>query len=255
MSSIPFTLNYFSQGDPPAQTAPLDQEIKADVVIVGAGLVGLSCAYSLCEAGLDVALVEREYVGCASSGRHLGHVTPHSWDLGPREPQRLAQWAQGCVDELEKLVSDENIECEFARADFWMPAVWEKDMRSVGRAVEYYKQLGVAARLVQESDFDLVSYKTFGAMAIEDQARMDPYLFVRGMREAVLRKGVRLYEGTPVSSVESGTPVIIRTPGGTIQATKAILATNAYSGEFPFLRNYVEAQHVYSIVTSLPSSA
>ena len=72
---------------------------------------------------------------------------------------------------------------------------------------------------------------------------------VRGLRDAVLRKGVRLYEGTRVNSVEGGPRVTVTTPGGTLRAPKAVLALNAYSGQFPFLRHYTTPMHTYTIVT------
>ena len=83
--------------------------MQVDVVIVGAGIVGLTSAYTLKKAGLDVALVEREHVGFGSSGRHLGHITPHAWDLGKNQPEKLAAWAQNCLDEIQAVVEQEGI--------------------------------------------------------------------------------------------------------------------------------------------------
>ncbi|MDE0350797.1 MAG: FAD-binding oxidoreductase, partial [Gammaproteobacteria bacterium] len=74
MQTIPFTTNFFADEAHPPRTDALTEDGTADVVIVGAGLVGLSCAYVLREEGLDVAVVERDHVGFASSGRHMGHL-------------------------------------------------------------------------------------------------------------------------------------------------------------------------------------
>ncbi len=238
MQTLPFSTNFFADEPRPARTAALTEDGTADVVIVGAGIVGLSCAYVLREAGLEVAVVERDHVGFASSGRHMGHLTPHMWNYGSNEPHVLAAWAHGCLDWIEELLAREDIDCDFARCPFWLPAATEAEAEVVRRVAGYYAGLGVPARSVPAEDFDLVTFRTWGAVVLQDQARAHPYRMVRGLRDAVLRKGVRLYEGTPVTSVEGGPRVTVTTPGGTLRAPKAVLALNAYSGQFPFLRGY-----------------
>ena len=249
MQTIPFTTNFFADEARPARTDALTDDTTAEVVIVGAGVVGLSCAYVLREEGLDVAVVERDHVGFASSGRHMGHITPHMWNYGSKEPDVLAAWAHGCLDWIEELLAREDIDCDFARCAFWLPAATEAEAEVVRRVAAYYAGLGVPARSVEANDFDLVTFRTWGAVVLEDQARAHPYRMVRGLRDAVLRKGVRLYEGTPVTSVEGGPRVTVTTPGGTLRAPKAVLALNAYSGQFPFLRRYATPMHTYTIVT------
>ena len=250
MQTIPFKTSFFADDDHPARTDALAGDTHCDVVIVGAGIVGLSCAYTLCNAGLDVAVVERDHVGYGSSGRHVGHLTPHMWNMGREAPEQLAAWAQGCLDGIRNLLASEGIECGFARCPFWLAAATAEDVDGNRNLAEYLAGLGLPARWVPAEDFDLVTFRTWGGLVLEDQARVDTYRMIRGLRDAVLHKGVRLYEGTPVESIEGGAPVVVRTPGGTLRAPKAVLALNAYSGQFPFLRKYLEPAHTYAIATA-----
>lgn len=48
----------------------------ARVVVVGAGIVGLSCAWSLQEHGVDVTVLDRRHVGAGSSWQNAGYVSP-----------------------------------------------------------------------------------------------------------------------------------------------------------------------------------
>ena len=121
MTTFPFANNFFNDHESPKRTAPLEADTHADVIIVGAGIVGLTSAYALRKEGLDVALVEREHVGFGSSGRHLGHIATHAWDLGKNQPERLAAWAQNCLEEIEAVVNTEGIECEFMRCPYYTP--------------------------------------------------------------------------------------------------------------------------------------
>ncbi len=250
MQTIPFRTSFFADEAHPPRAEPLAGDQRADVVIVGAGIVGLACAHALREEGLDVAVIEREHVGYASSGRHVGHVTPHMWNMGSEEPAKLAAWAQGCLGEIGNVLAAEGIECGFERCPFWLPASREEDVAACRTLADYLAGLGLPARWVPPEEFDLVTFRTWGALVLDDQARIDTYRMIRGLRDAVLRKGARLYEGTPMEAIEGGATVRVRTPGGTLRASKAVLALNAYSGQFPFLRRYLEPAHTYAIATA-----
>jgi glycine/D-amino acid oxidase-like deaminating enzyme len=53
----------------------LDGEIEVDVVIVGAGITGLTSAYLLKQAGFTVAVLDKDTVGGGTTGRTTGKVT------------------------------------------------------------------------------------------------------------------------------------------------------------------------------------
>ena len=84
----------YERGAPPIEssgwTAPtgvlpgypvLDQELDADVVVVGAGLAGSSLALHLAEAGISVVVLEARQPGWGASGRNAGHVLPTLKDV------------------------------------------------------------------------------------------------------------------------------------------------------------------------------
>ena len=52
----------------------LQDDIECDVSIVGGGLTGLSSAIELAEAGLNVCILEKDYIGYGASGRNGGHL-------------------------------------------------------------------------------------------------------------------------------------------------------------------------------------
>ena len=249
MTTFPFANNFFNDHESPKRTAPLEADTHADVIIVGAGIVGLTSAYALRKEGLDVALVEREHVGFGSSGRHLGHITPHAWDFGKIQPERLAAWAQNCLEEIEAVVNTESIECEFKRCPYYTPTNTEAAAKALPSLVKYYTDLGIPASLIPSDDFDLVTYQTHGAMMLDKQGRCNPYKLVRGLREVVLRMGVRLYEGTNVETIAGGDIVKIGTSGGTLTAPHAVLALNGHAGEFDFLKSFLRPAHTYCMIT------
>ena len=250
MQTFPFKTNVFALQDNPPRTESLCGDRYADVVIVGGGIVGLSCAYTLREAGLDVAVVEREHVGFASSGRHFGLLMPHFWEFEGDQPETLVAWSQSCLDEIEALVARENIDCDFRRAAFHMPILHPDDGGGkVQDLVDWYVQAGIGARFDMSDQVSCVPFKTYGAMVLENQVTVDAYRLIRGMREAVLRQGVHLYEGSHVESIEGGAEAVVRTAEGSLRARKVVLALNGYSGQFSFLQQYVSPMHTHAIAT------
>ena len=71
MTNIPVSIN-----DTPIQKFPkLQRNITIDVLVVGAGITGISTAYLLKKAGSTVALIERERVASIDTGHTTAHLT------------------------------------------------------------------------------------------------------------------------------------------------------------------------------------
>src|SRR5438874_12068318 len=101
----------------------LARNISADVLVVGAGITGITVAYLLKKAGSTVALIERERVASIDTGHTTAHLT-YVTDVGLQQLVRnfgkdhaQAAWDAGAaaIDEIERVVVAERIECEFAR--------------------------------------------------------------------------------------------------------------------------------------------
>ena len=74
----------------------------------------------------------------------------------------------------------------------------------------------------------------------EVSAAVDPARLAWGLREACLRRGVRIYERTPVEQLDrTGRAVLARTPYGSVLARQVLLATNGFPPLLRRLRRYV----------------
>ena len=154
------------------------------------------------------------------------------------------------MDEAEQLLASEEISCEFKRRPLSFVALQESDVDELKRNVDRQLSMGVPARFLNAEDMgELVTYKTFGGMALDGSAAVQPWQMVRGYRQLALQAGVRLYEETPVESMQSGTQVVLRTPQGAVTADKAVMAMNAYSGQFGFMYKYILPRYGYAIAT------
>src|SRR5205823_10150846 len=106
--------------DTPIRTFPkLQRNISVDVLVVGAGVTGITAAYLLKKAGSTVALIERGQVASIDTGHttaHLTYVTDVELQQLVRsfgEDHAQAAWDAGAaaIDEIERMVMQEEIGC------------------------------------------------------------------------------------------------------------------------------------------------
>ncbi|WYK07073.1 FAD-dependent oxidoreductase (plasmid) [Cereibacter sphaeroides f. sp. denitrificans] len=68
---------------------------------------------------------------------------------------------------------------------------------------------------------------------------VQPAKLALGLRALALSRGVAIHERSPVSEIVSGRPCRLRTPGGTLQAGKVVIASNAWAAALPELARYL----------------
>src|ERR1043166_8850676 len=104
--------------DTPIRKFPkLQRNISADVIVIGAGITGITAAYLLKKAGSTVALIERERVASIDTGHTTAHLT-YVTDVGLQQLAKnfgndhaQAAWDAGAaaIDEIERIVDAEEI--------------------------------------------------------------------------------------------------------------------------------------------------
>src|SRR5438105_13823072 len=117
MRNVPFWID-----SAPIEKFPrLKRNVTVDVVVVGAGVTGITTAYLLKKAGLTVALIERERLASMDTGHttaHLTYITDTSLRVLTKHfgaDHAQATWDAGAaaIDEIESVVMNEGIDCEF----------------------------------------------------------------------------------------------------------------------------------------------
>src|ERR1043165_3758947 len=106
----------------PIRTFPaINRDLKVDILVIGAGLTGITTAHLLKRAGLKVALIERERLASIDTGHttaHLTYITDVSLhtlvkDFGRDHAQATWDAGAAAIDEIESIVVREGIDCEF----------------------------------------------------------------------------------------------------------------------------------------------
>jgi hypothetical protein len=124
---------------------PLTNRVTADVVVVGAGITGLTAALLLQRQGREVVVVEANQVGSGTTGGTTGKVTSQHSLLyarlvrqhGVEVAQTYARANQEAIDMVEDLVAETSADCGFTRASAFVYAVDEDDLPSLAGSTKW----------------------------------------------------------------------------------------------------------------------
>jgi glycine/D-amino acid oxidase-like deaminating enzyme len=218
-------------------------DAECDVAIVGAGLTGLWTAYFLAEHAPDrrVAIVEREIAGFGPAGRNGGTVgggiagdervyARRSGVEAVREAERTTNRA---VDEIGEVLAREEISCGWRKGGWMRVATSPAQVARLDEAIGGRREWGAEdlVRLSRDEVRERVRVAgALGGLYSPHAARIDPARMVRGLAEAVERRGVAIHERTEALAIEPGR---VRTRAGTLRATHVVRATEAFTVQLP----------------------
>ncbi len=256
-------------GDALLPRPSLASDVDVDVAVVGAGLSGLWTAYYLAVADptLRVAVIEQEVAGFGASGRNGGWASA----LFPASRHKLAQLPgsspaaanrqiaamRDSIGAIEQALADDGIDCDFHRGGTVSFARTPAQLVRARSEVEEAHAAGDTEddlRLLSAAETREVAAvaDAIGAIYTPHCARIHPAKLVRGLAEAVERRGVTIYEQTSVTGIA---PSLVRTSHGTVRAEFVVRATEGYTARISGLRR--EVAPIYSLVVAtepLPDS-
>jgi glycine/D-amino acid oxidase-like deaminating enzyme/nitrite reductase/ring-hydroxylating ferredoxin subunit len=238
---------------PPSDHAPLATEITADVAVVGGGIAGVTTALRLQQAGASVALLEARDVGSGVTGCTSAKVTALQSTLlstivsshGVESGEVYATASAAAVEDVAHYVAEAGIECDLERRPAVTYAAGPDELEAVA---EEFAAATAAGLPVEWSDDDAgLPYPVAGAIWLRDQIGFQPVRYVRGLADAFVRAGGRVFESSRVLSVDSGSRCQVRTEHGGVSAEQVVVATH-----YPILDRglyfaRLEAQRSYCI--------
>lgn len=212
--------------------AALTKDLTVDVCIVGAGIAGLSVAYTLARAGRRVVVVDLGQIGSGESGRTTAHLANSIDDRytalekarGAEGARLAAESHTAAIDRIEQTVREEQIECDFARLDGYLflggsdtPKLLDEELAAAHRA-----GLTDVTRVASAPGFD-----SGPALRFPRQGRFHVLKYLSGLADAIERHGGSIFGKSKVENIEGGAPAKITTASGkTVTADDVVVCTN-----------------------------
>ncbi|MCX7558125.1 FAD-dependent oxidoreductase [Sulfitobacter sp. F26204] len=243
-SDAPRAQCWWDQTCPIPDRDKLTEDATCDVAIVGGGFTGISTALHLAEAGLSVMVLENRYVGWGASGRNGGFcclgggmldnaALEKSFGRQGRDDWRQTELA--AIRLVEALIDRFGIEVDRHSDGETKLAHRARDFEELRDEVDYYADsYGLVARLTTRADLAAEGMKAGfeGAVTVPIGFGLNPRKYITGLATAAETAGARIFHETPVTSIARNRETFaLKTPQGTVRASKVVIATNGYSSE------------------------
>lgn len=239
------------------QTYPaLQEDIKVDDVIIGAGITGLTTALKLLEAGRRVAVVEAAKVADSSTGNSTGNLystlssglaeVEKKWDK--ESIRQVVSMRTEALTFIEKIAARFSPDCEFKRVPLhWCVTDNSELTQQLQAECDISSLSGLSAELSREdSDLPVPSYLT---LRIENQAQFNPFRFTQDLAHAVHELGGLIFEDSAVTDIEPDNR-LVKTANGKIYATNIVQATHTPKG-INILQAEMEVFREYGIAAAV----
>src|SRR5437763_12497840 len=219
----------------------LSFDLDVDIAVVGAGLAGLTVALEAARLGASVAVLEGRHVGWNASGHQLGTVMPGYGvaigdliaRIGLEDTRELWALSKEGAEHVRALATEELIPgiapsegaLELSNVDVGDQLIARLQLlgEDFETEVEGWQVDRVRAEIKTDRYFHGVYYpKAF---------QIDGRKYVHGLAALARRAGARIFEDTPVVSIDpSGVRKRIVTPSARLRASHIVLAGNVHLG-------------------------
>lgn len=228
------TLSIWAATAQTPSSPPLDKDERAHVCVVGAGIAGMTTAYLLARAGKSVVVLDDGPIGGGMTGRTTAHLVTALDDRyfeletlhGEKGARLAAQSHAASIDQVERIVTEEKIDCEFERLDGYLFVPPGESKEILDRELEAARRAGLTdLEIVERAPIE--SYDTGKALRFPRQAQFHPLKYLAGLARAIERNGGRIYTQTHAQKIEGGDQALIETSDArVVTADAVVVATN-----------------------------
>jgi len=235
----------------------LNQDLQVDVLIIGAGITGLTCAKLLSQAGKQVAVLEQHKVGSGTTGYSTGNLYAtfgqylHQMEAtqSAEVMQKVVESRKAALDLIRRTVVDDKLSCEFRNVPWYLFSSEDgankdkikKEKDSLSKTRLYWREDLPAEFPIPTSD---------GVMVL-DQAQMNPLQYVQELALKIEGLKCRIFEDSQVIEIQDGEEgCTVKTSAATVKANYVIMATHTPKGIYG-VHTSMEVKREYALAVTL----
>jgi glycine/D-amino acid oxidase-like deaminating enzyme/nitrite reductase/ring-hydroxylating ferredoxin subunit len=222
---------------------PLVVNTEAEVVVVGAGIAGMTTAYLLAKEGKRVVVLDAGQVGEGQTERTTAHLSNAIDDryveierIHGAEGARIAAASHtAAIAQIETIVRTEGIDCDLERVDGYLfePAVPRDSDTAASSPKGVLVEEQAAANRAGVVGLEIVpraplgTFDTGPALRFAAQGQFHPMKYLRGLAQAFTRLGGVIHGNTRAVEVTGGaTARVVTDQGSAVVADAVVVATN-----------------------------
>jgi glycine/D-amino acid oxidase-like deaminating enzyme/nitrite reductase/ring-hydroxylating ferredoxin subunit len=253
-----FHESYWTDSAPRPAFDSLAEDLNTEIVIVGAGIAGLSVAYNLVKAGKKVVVLEDGKIGSGESGRTTAHLVNALDDryfeiektFGEEVARLAASSHTAAINFIENAVKEENIDCEFLRLDGYLFLHGTDKIKTLQDEFESTRRAGIATELLASVP-GMVNHQG-PCIRFPYQAQFHPIKYLNGLCEAIIRKGGKIFGDSHVTKVDKDS---VEANGYRVTAQEIVVATNSPVNDRVTMHTKQHAYRTYVIAAEIPKGS
>ncbi|HYF31725.1 MAG TPA: FAD-dependent oxidoreductase [Chitinophagaceae bacterium] len=242
-------VSYWIDSVRPLSFETLNQDITTDVLVIGAGIAGLTTGYCLAASGRQVVIIDDGLIASGESGRTTAHLTNALDDryftleklFGADKTKLAAQSHTAAVDWMENTIQKENIQCDFMRVDGYLFLHPTDTAESLDKELEASRKAGLSTEMLDS--IPGIASENGRCIRFPRQGQFHIMKYLNGLAGAIVKKGGKIYTNTHASKINKDGAVA---NGYNIRALYIVVATNTpvndrvtmHTKQFPY-RTYV----------------
>jgi glycine/D-amino acid oxidase-like deaminating enzyme/nitrite reductase/ring-hydroxylating ferredoxin subunit len=243
--------------------APLREDARCDLVVVGSGIAGLSSAYEAARCGAEVLVIDRGEITGGMTARTTAHLVSEIDDryselidaVGEEDARLYHESQVAAVNRIERICADEGIDADFARLPGYLIPAEQAHMEELEREYEACRKLGVDVEWTEAAPYDLLERTR--ALKFAGQGRFHPLKYCAGLARAITARGGRLHGSTAyVEHDDDDGGIVLRTEAGpVIRAGAALFATNSPVNDRVAIHTKQIPMRTYAMAGRVPSGS
>jgi sarcosine oxidase, subunit beta len=205
-----------------------------DAIVIGAGYIGCSVAYQLCQSGLKTALFDRGGMAAGASAANYGNIQVQDMEL--EASVELTKRGRDCFATLE---DELDWEIGLRQIGGLLPIETESQWAIMRQRRDMLERVGIRSELVPAENLHeiepyLNTQGLLGALYHAEEGQVDPFSLIGGFVHRARQKGLTEFYHTEVTAlwVEKGRIRGVRTIKGDFEAGNVVVCTGAFTCQF-----------------------
>ncbi|WP_238941845.1 FAD-dependent oxidoreductase [Bacillus sp. REN10] len=233
----------------------LEQNVFADVVIVGGGITGIVTAYLLTKAKRKVVLLEGTKLVNGTTGHTTAKMTAQHnliyyelmQNFGKEQARLYYEANQEAITWVKQTIQDETIDCDWLDEIAYVYTNAEQETKTVKEEAYRYEELGIDGGIAST-----LPWKTPFKQAVQmnNQGQFHPIKFLRPLVQFITEHGGEIYEQTVAKDIEKGDKsAVITLDGKRAVGDHIVIASHFpfYDSGFYFTKMYANRSYVIAI--------
>jgi len=235
----------------------LNQDIEADVCIIGAGITGILTAYMLLNSNLKICIIEKGEVCSGVTENTTAKITSQHGliykylieTFGEEFAKKYLNSNEEAIKIIKEIIEKENITCDFEKTENAIYTCREEYIKKIKDEVEAVNKLGLPAKYIDKAN---LPFNIKAGIVFPNQAKFHPLKYLYKLIEIIKKNNVEIYTNSKIVEVKKDSKqyVVETDEGNKITATHVVMATHYPIKNFPgmhFLKMYQDRSYAIAI--------